>query len=60
MCLLFSYNSFSVPIQILRIRGDKVMFFTVSILLLLTIFCGVESFQEWRGQGEFFRTSSLS
>lgn len=61
MCLLFSYNSFSAASQILRVRGDKVMFFRVSILLLLTIFWGVEgSFQEWRGEGEFFSTSILS
>ena len=40
MCLLFSYNSFSAPIQISRVCGDKVLFLTVSILLLLTTVLG--------------------
>lgn len=40
ICLLFSYNSFSAPIQISRDCGDKVLFLTVSILPLLTTVLG--------------------
>lgn len=34
--MLFSYNSFSAPIQIPRVCGDTELFLPVSILLLLT------------------------